>query len=55
MLDYLDLRSEDEITSPLAKAMAIMAAASITHESGFHIKPRNFSNLFSCCKFSYEK
>nr|GLL44296.1 hypothetical protein Ccrd_025584 [Ipomoea trifida] len=33
--------------SPLASAIAIMAAASITHDRGFHINPRNFSNLLS--------
>jgi hypothetical protein len=27
--------------------MAMIAAASITHDKGFHIKPRNFSILFS--------
>ena len=35
------------LTFPLAKAMAIIAAASMTHESGFHINPRNFSILLS--------
>jgi hypothetical protein len=32
---------------PFAKAMAIIAAASITHDKGFHIKPKNFKNLLS--------
>jgi hypothetical protein len=27
--------------------MAMIAAASMTHDKGFHIKPRNFSILFS--------
>ncbi|KAG9131730.1 hypothetical protein Leryth_009463, partial [Lithospermum erythrorhizon] len=30
------------LPSPLANTMAIKAAASMTHESGFHINPRNF-------------
>lgn len=33
--------------SPLAKAMAMMAAASMTHESGFHINPKNLRILLS--------
>jgi len=32
---------------PLAKAMAIMAAASMTHDNGFHMKPKNLRNLLS--------
>ncbi|WVZ11052.1 hypothetical protein V8G54_015582, partial [Vigna mungo] len=32
---------------PLANAMAMTAAASMTHESGFHIKPKNLRNLLS--------
>jgi hypothetical protein len=32
----------------LARAMAIIAAASITQESGFHMNPRNLTNLLSC-------
>ena len=28
--------------------MAITAAASITHDSGFHMNPRNLSTLLSC-------
>lgn len=35
-------------TPPLAKAIAMIAAASITHERGFHINPKNFKNLLSC-------
>jgi hypothetical protein len=37
-----------QLTPPLAKAIAMIAAASITHESGFHINPKNFKNLLSC-------
>ena len=35
------------LTPPLASAIAMMAAASITHERGFHMNPRNFKNLLS--------
>jgi hypothetical protein len=35
-------------TCPLANTIAINAAASMTHDNGFHIKPRNLRNLFSC-------
>jgi hypothetical protein len=35
---------------PLASTIAISAAASITHDNGFHMKPRNLRNLFSCTK-----
>jgi len=28
--------------------MAMIAAASMTQESGFHIKPKNLRNLLSC-------
>jgi len=35
-------------TPPLAKAMAMIAAASMTHEGGFHINPKNFRTLLSC-------
>jgi len=34
-------------TPPFANAMAMMAAASMTHERGFHIKPKNLSSLLS--------
>jgi hypothetical protein len=34
----------------LANTIAISAAASITHDNGFHMKPRNLRNLFSCTK-----
>jgi hypothetical protein len=34
----------------LANTIAISAAASITHNNGFHIKPRNLRNLLSCIK-----
>jgi len=36
------------LPSPLAKAMAINAAASMTHDNGFHINPRNLRILLSC-------
>ena len=45
--------SEKQIAStfplslPLAKAMATTAAASITHDNGFHINPKNFRILLS--------
>nr|CAB3467257.1 unnamed protein product [Digitaria exilis] len=32
---------------PLARTMAMMAAISMTHDSGFHMKPRNLSSLLS--------
>ena len=35
------------LNSPCARAMAMIAAASITQDKGFHIKPKNFSTLFS--------
>ena len=40
----------DEIsrTFPFESAIAIIAAASITHDKGFHMNPRNFKNLLSC-------
>lgn len=38
---------EPALTPPFASAMAIIAAASITHERGFHINPKNFKNLLS--------
>lgn len=34
-------------TPPLASAMAMMAAASITHDKGFHMNPKNFRTLLS--------
>jgi len=37
-----------QLTPPLAKAMAMIAAASMTHERGFHINPKNFKTLLSC-------
>ena len=36
---------EKELTPPLAKAMAMIAAASMTQERGFHINPKNFKIL----------
>lgn len=35
------------LTPPLARAIAMMAAASMTHDKGFHINPKNFKTLFS--------
>jgi len=35
------------LTPPFASAIAIIAAASITHDRGFHINPKNFKNLLS--------
>lgn len=35
-------------TPPCARPMAMIAAASITHDKGFHIKPRNLRILLSC-------
>jgi hypothetical protein len=35
------------LTPPFARAIAMIAAASITHDRGFHIKPRNFKNFLS--------
>ncbi|BAT00424.1 Os07g0191250, partial [Oryza sativa Japonica Group] len=32
---------------PLARAMAMIAAASMTQDSGFHMNPKNFKNLLS--------
>lgn len=36
------------LTPPLARTIAIIAAASITQDRGFHMKLRNFKSLFSC-------
>lgn len=33
--------------SPFASAIAIIAAASMTHDKGFHMNPRNLRNLLS--------
>ena len=41
-------RERERVTPPLAKAMAIMAAHSMTHDRGFHMKPKNLRNLLSC-------
>jgi hypothetical protein len=35
-------------TPPLVMMIAMMAAASITHDKGFHMNPRNLRNLDSC-------
>ncbi|KVH72628.1 hypothetical protein Ccrd_025584 [Cynara cardunculus var. scolymus] len=40
---------------PLASAIAIIAAASMTHDKGFHINPRNLRNLLSCVKQNKRK
>lgn len=32
----------------MARAIAIIAAASMTHDNGFHINPKNFKILLSC-------
>lgn len=52
--DFLILLVKDErlikvlvVTPPLAKAMAMMAANSITQDRGFHINPKNLRSLFS--------
>jgi len=37
-----------QLTPPLASAIAIIAAASITQERGFHMNPKNFKNFISC-------
>lgn len=37
-----------QLTPPCARAMAIIAATSITHDNGFHIKLKNLSILLSC-------
>ncbi|KAM0957065.1 hypothetical protein ACFX2A_025766 [Malus domestica] len=34
--------------------MAMIAAASITHDRGFHMKPKNLSTLFSCSKIYHK-
>jgi hypothetical protein len=33
---------------PFANAIAMIAAASITHDRGFHMNPKNLRNLLSC-------
>lgn len=45
----------DVFTPPFAKAMAMMAAASITQDRGFHIKHKNFRNLFSCFRIGFKR
>lgn len=44
-----------ENTPPLANAMAITAAISMTHDRGFHIKLNYFSNLLSCISQTKKK
>jgi hypothetical protein len=46
---------EAEGTPPFAKAMAMIAAASITQDRGFHIKPKNFRTLFSCLRIIFDR
>jgi hypothetical protein len=52
-LCVLERERERDVTPPFAKAMAMKAAASITQDRGFHIKPRNFRNLFSCFRIAF--
>ena len=42
------VEEKKKLTPPLASAIAMIAAASMTQERGFHIKPKNFKNLLSC-------
>lgn len=44
---WLSFRVE-ELTPPLARAMDIIAAASMTHDRGFHMNPKNLRSLLSC-------
>lgn len=44
---WFDTVVQNVLTPPFAKAMDITAAASMTHDKGFHIKPKNFKNLLS--------
>jgi hypothetical protein len=46
------ISEEEEVghTCPLANTIAINAADSITHDNGFHMKPRNLRILFSCTR-----
>lgn len=41
------------LTPPLARAMAMIAAASITQDRGFHMNPKNFKILLSCSKHKH--
>ena len=43
----LKLKNIQQLTSPSAKAMTMIVAASMTHERGFHINPKNFKTLLS--------
>lgn len=43
------------LTPPCARPMAIIAAASITHDRGFHIKPKNFKILLSYSNYSINR
>ena len=40
-------RERERVTPPLAKTMAMIAAHSMTHDRGFHMKPKNLRNLLS--------
>lgn len=46
-LKLKDMPGLSLLTPPLARTIAITAAASITHDNGFHMKLRNFNILFS--------
>ena len=45
---YIYKERESDVTPPFANAIAMTAAASMTHDRGFHMKPKNFRNLLSC-------
>jgi hypothetical protein len=38
------------LTPPFARAMAMIAAASITHDNGFHMNPKNLRILLCCMR-----
>ncbi len=44
-----------QLACPLANTIAINAAASITQDNGFHMKPKNLRNLFSCNRQEVKK
>ena len=48
LMCMLGVQKKERITPPFAKAIAMIAAISITHDKGFHINPRNLRNLLSC-------
>jgi len=41
-----------DLTPPFARAMAIIAAASMTQDNGFHMNPKNLRILL-CCRNKY--